>query len=142
MIIRSEKNRNEVIKVYNTLDHYNTDSKIISSSDVSNEFSGLVLSNFYSGKKSRNLYKEIITKRFPNTIFFDVYNSQFITFPDTLNLKEEFSGSNKILLQTKNENQNEKFILSLKSKLNNENIELKKVFSNNIGESLFEIIIK
>lgn len=142
LINRSLNNNNEVNRINSFLIQSNSDSKVISSSDVSNEFTGLVLSNFYSGTKARNVYKGIIEKRFPNSVFFEIYNSQLITFPDTLDLKDYFTGSYKILYQTKNEMQNEKFILNLKSKININSIELKKVFSNNIGESLYEVIIK
>ncbi|MEO8665949.1 MAG: hypothetical protein ABI462_10665 [Ignavibacteria bacterium] len=54
-------------------------TNLITSSDTPAEYSSLTLANYYSGEKAAGIYKNFIEKRFPERIFYDIYNNSLKT---------------------------------------------------------------
>ncbi|MBK8553212.1 MAG: hypothetical protein IPL53_19995 [Ignavibacteria bacterium] len=114
-------------------------AEVILSSGTTNEYTGLILSYFYSGENVKPVYLKHINKRFPDMIWYDIFYDHIYSLAKPFDIKEQLQSGKTVLLQTMDETYNKKFIENLKMKYDIENIRLAEVFSNTNGEKLFQV---
>jgi len=139
LINKSITVRNETNKLKNYINTNHANSELIFSSDTSNEFVALLLAYYYSGESGQRNYKTYINQRFPDKLIFEIWDNTFHSASDSFDIKNIFKSDKKIIFQTKNDNLNNNFIESLEKISGVKNIQLSKVFSNDFGESIYEL---
>lgn len=139
-IIAKTKTRvSETVKLNNFLKSEFPEADIILSSGVSNEYTGLILAYFYSGDNVRDNYSRIITGRFPEQTWYDIFHDNLFSLTGKFAAVESLKSGKTVLFQTMDEVYNDKFTENLKTRFDMKNISLTKVYSNDNGELLYKI---
>lgn len=136
---RAKTKAAECLKTENFVNENYPKAELILSSGTTNEYTGLILSYFYSGENVKKVYLAHINKRFPDMIWYDIFYDNIYSFSKPVDIKEQLRSGKTVLLQTMDESYNQKFIDNLKTNYGVDNIKLTEVFSNSNGEKLFQL---
>ena len=130
----------ESVKIENYLMNNYSKNLIISDLESSDSEKALAFNIFYAGSQT-DKYFEILSKNFNSNIFYSGWADQFIYTSDSISIKNEILKEEKIIIQNSKYSSIEKIIARLKELSGTENIQVKKIFENNNGESISEIMI-
>ena len=139
IIARTKTRVSETVRLNNFLKSDYPDTEIILSSGVSNEYTGLILSYFYSGDNVRDNYSRIITERFPKQTWYDIFHDDMFSLTGKFDAVESLKSGRTVLFQTMDEVYNDKFTENLKKRFELKDISLTKVYSNENGEQIYKI---
>jgi hypothetical protein len=142
-ILAKTKTRvNETVKLNNFINANYPGTDIILSSNVSNEYTGLLLAYFYSGENVKEKYKNIIISRYPNVTWYDLFNNRIYSLTDSYEAVDKFRSGKTVLFQTMDSGNNNSFLENIQSNYDLRNVKLTEVFSNNNGEQLYKLEVK
>lgn len=142
-ILAKTKTRvNETVKLNNFINSNYPGTDIILSSNVSNEFTGLLLAYFYSGENVKEKYKNIIISRYPNVTWYDLFNNRIYSLTDSYEAVDKFRSGKTVLFQTMDSGYNNIFLENIQSNHNLRDVTLTEVYSNNNGELLYKLEVK
>lgn len=129
----------ETAKLNNFISSEFPGTDIILSADVSNEYTGLLLAYNYSGENVKEIYKKIISTKYPEQVWYDIFSDRIYSIKDSFKAIDEIRSGRFVLYQTMDSQYNKNFLENLKANYGLNEISLTEVFSNNNGELLYRL---
>jgi hypothetical protein len=138
-LAKSNNIKSECSKLVDFLNTNYKDSPVVLSPGVTSEKAALMFAYFYSSEKSRPELKKYIVQRFPELLWYDVFNEKLISFSEVLKSDKYFLENKSILFQTTDENYSKDFLINYEKLSDKKNLKLTEIFSNENGELIYKI---
>jgi len=138
-LAKSNNIKSECSKLVDFLNTNYKDSPVVLSPGVTSEKAALMFAYYYSSEKSRPELKKYIVQRFPELLWYDVFNEKLISFSEVLKSDKYFLENKSILFQTTDENYSKDFLINYEKLSDKKNLKLTEIFSNENGELIYKI---
>lgn len=138
-LAKSRNLQSECLKVTEFLSTNYPGASVILSVGITSESASLIFAYFYSPEDSRVELKKYIVQRFPELVWYDVFNEKLIPFTDKIESIRQSSAGRPILYRTTDELYNAGFVKSYDNLFNSGNTKLTEVFSNEKGELIYRL---
>lgn len=131
----------EATKIENFIKNNYNGELIIPDLESANRESALAFTTYYAGSQNSN-YKVLMSNFFSSNIFYHVWANQILLLSDSVKIKKEILSKKKFIVQLSKFGSISRFLDELKKVIGIENFSCEKVFTNEIGESVYEVSIK
>ncbi len=131
--------RAETEKLNDFLNERDKQQLLIKSNIMNNKEYCLYFGTNWSGTP-RDRYRSLLKNIYPDFFYYDRYVRDFF-LTDKKQLKSELAESNKFIYQTDDNSLTKGFINKLKQFTGNENITYKEIYSNDNGETIYEVTL-
>ncbi len=134
----SIRDRDEALKLNNFIINNYENPVLISSYGSSSSEYAIAYSTIWAGNQ-KSEYQKILYKLYPDKLFFEYWKNKLYSLTGSKDVKNILHSGRKIIFQNKYKDSNEKLIDNLKEAFQYRNPEIKEVFTNLNGESVYEL---
>jgi len=138
-LAKSNYLNSECLKITDYINTNYKDASVVLSPGVTSESAALLFAYYYTPEVSRPELKKLISQRFPDIVWYDVFNNMLFTFEGEFDTDNLTVSGKPYIYRTSDENYNNAFIKNYEKLYNTNNIKLTKLFSNENGELIYKI---